>query len=213
MANVEDYEVLDWVGGGSFGSVSRVRRKHDDAVVCWKRVQYGGFSEAEKRAVVAEVNCLRELHSPFVVRFLDRVVDRKTTTIYIVMEYCEGGDLAHLLEGLRKRSTEGSPCFLEESKVTFFLLSCLRGSSRTPATTVAMAIGNRLKIFNASLCNISSTPHEVVAASSATAARATRVPLLRCASASRSCNWHRRRATGDFAVSVDRSMVAYNIHI
>lgn len=122
MANVEDYEVLDWVGGGSFGSVSRVRRKRDDVVVCWKRVQYGGFSEAEKRAVVAEVNCLRELHSPFVVRFLDRVVDRKTTTIYIVMEFCEGGDLAQLLDSLRKRSTDSSPCFLEESKVTRFCL-------------------------------------------------------------------------------------------
>jgi NIMA (never in mitosis gene a)-related kinase len=117
MANVDDYEVLDWVGGGCFGSVNRVRRKRDGAVVCWKRVQYGGFSEAEKRAVVAEVNCLRELHSPFVVRFLDRVVDRKATAIYIVMEYCEGGDLAQVLEGLRKKSTGDPQRFLAEPKV------------------------------------------------------------------------------------------------
>ena len=88
--SLEDYEVVEWIGGGCFGSVSRVRRSEDGQELVWKAINYGKLTEREKKAVVSEVNCLRELRSPFVVSFLDRIVDRKTTTIYIIMEYCEG---------------------------------------------------------------------------------------------------------------------------
>jgi serine/threonine protein kinase len=52
--------------------------------------------------MVSEVNILRELRSPFVVKYYDRIVDRKATTLYLVMEHCAGGDLGDLIAARRR---------------------------------------------------------------------------------------------------------------
>jgi len=57
----------------------------------WKEVDYGGMSEREKQLLVQEVNLLRELRHPHIVRYHDRIIDRVHSTLYIVMEYCEVG--------------------------------------------------------------------------------------------------------------------------
>jgi NIMA (never in mitosis gene a)-related kinase len=50
---------------------------------------------------VAEVNILRELNHPHIVRYYDRIIDKQNAKIYIIMEYCEKGDLAHIIKGCR----------------------------------------------------------------------------------------------------------------
>ena len=58
--------------------------------------------EKEKQLLVSEVNLLRELRHQHIVRYYDRVIDRATTKLFIVMEYCEGGDLASLISQQKK---------------------------------------------------------------------------------------------------------------
>lgn len=65
--------------------------------------------EKEKQLVVSEVNILRELKHPFIVRYYDRIIDKLATRLYIVMEYCEGGDLGAIVKKCKK---EGS--YIEE---------------------------------------------------------------------------------------------------
>ncbi|KAK6488934.1 serine/threonine-protein kinase Nek2 [Huso huso] len=96
-SRVEDYEVLYTIGSGSYGKCQKIRRKSDGKVLVWKELDYGTMSEAEKQMLVSEVNLLRELKHPNIVRYYDRIIDRTNTTLYIVMEYCEGGDLASLI--------------------------------------------------------------------------------------------------------------------
>ena len=60
------------------------------------------MSEAEKQMLVSEVNLLRELKHEMIVRYYDRIVDRSTSTIYIIMEYCEGGDLGSLISKCKR---------------------------------------------------------------------------------------------------------------
>nr|XP_033795704.1 serine/threonine-protein kinase Nek2 [Geotrypetes seraphini] len=96
-SRLEDYEVLYTIGSGSYGKCQKVRRKCDAKVVVWKELDYGSMTEAEKQMLVSEVNLLRELKHPNIVRYYDRIIDRTNTTLYIVMEYCEGGDLASLI--------------------------------------------------------------------------------------------------------------------
>ena len=55
------------------------------------------MTESEKQMLVSEVNLLRELKHQHIVRYYDRIIDRSKTTIYIIMEYCDGGDLAQLI--------------------------------------------------------------------------------------------------------------------
>ncbi|KAJ6666940.1 hypothetical protein lerEdw1_018942 [Lerista edwardsae] len=93
----EDYDVLVTIGAGSYGRCQKVRRKADGKVLVWKELDYGSMTESEKQMLVSEVNLLRELKHPNIVRYYDRIIDRTNTTLYIVMEYCEGGDLATLI--------------------------------------------------------------------------------------------------------------------
>lgn len=66
-------------------------------ILVWKELDYGTMTESEKQMLVSEVNLLRELRHPNIVRYYDRIIDRSSTTLYIVMEYCDGGDLASLI--------------------------------------------------------------------------------------------------------------------
>ncbi len=60
------------------------------------------MSEKEKQHIVSEVNILRELKHPNIVRYYDRIIDKKNTKIYIIMEYCEGGDIGALIKRCKK---------------------------------------------------------------------------------------------------------------
>lgn len=72
------------IGKGSFGVVTKVRRKNDNKNLVWKELNYGKMSEREKKQLVFEVNILRELKHPNIVRYYDRIIDKKLQKIYII---------------------------------------------------------------------------------------------------------------------------------
>jgi NIMA (never in mitosis gene a)-related kinase len=72
-------------------------------VLVWKQVEFGAMSETEKEALVDEVNLLRDLQHPNIVRYYDRIIDREAATLYIIMELCEGGDLSTFIRNHRKQ--------------------------------------------------------------------------------------------------------------
>jgi len=72
----------------------------------WKKTNYGGMSEKEKQQLINEVNILRELKHENIVRCFDKFVDKKNTSIYLVMELCKGGDLAQLITRARQSDTK-----------------------------------------------------------------------------------------------------------
>eukprot|EP01147_Barroeca_monosierra_P002544 gene2544-5464_t len=98
----DDFIMLGSIGTGTFGVCSKVMRKSDRRILVWKELNYGKMTEREKQMLVSEVNILRELRHENIVRYYDRIIDRSRTTIYIVMEYCEGGDLASLIQKRKK---------------------------------------------------------------------------------------------------------------
>ncbi|RKP02987.1 hypothetical protein CXG81DRAFT_4810, partial [Caulochytrium protostelioides] len=95
---MDAYEPLELIGSGSFGVIRKVRRKSDQKVLACKEIDYRKMSEKEKKQLVSEVNILRELRHPNIVRYYERYVDRENCLIYILMEYCEGGDLAAIIK-------------------------------------------------------------------------------------------------------------------
>ena len=56
------------------------------------------MNEKERLQLVSEVNILRELSHPNIVKYYERIVDREEGIIFIVMEYCNGGDLASFIK-------------------------------------------------------------------------------------------------------------------
>ena len=103
---MDSYEVLGTVGYGSFGKVARICRKSDNKPFVWKELDYGRMSEKEKQLIVSEVNILRAFKHPYIVKYYDRVIDRDAFKIYIIMEYCDQGDLAALIKRNRQMGVE-----------------------------------------------------------------------------------------------------------
>ncbi|KAF9305038.1 G2-specific serine/threonine protein kinase [Mortierella antarctica] len=97
-AEKDEYELLEAIGSGSFGVIRKVRRKADGRILARKEIDYRKMSTQEKEQLVAEVNILKDLKHPNIVEFLERVIDRENCFIYILMEYCEGGDLASVIQ-------------------------------------------------------------------------------------------------------------------
>jgi len=78
------------------------------------------MSTQEKEQLVAEVNILKDLKHPNIVEFLERVIDRENCFIYILMEYCEGGDLASVIQRHKENRYQGVTCFFKWTHHTQF---------------------------------------------------------------------------------------------
>ncbi|ETW81214.1 hypothetical protein HETIRDRAFT_46398 [Heterobasidion irregulare TC 32-1] len=96
------YEPLDIIGNGSFGIIRKVRRKSDGAILARKELNFERMSERDRKQIVAEVNILKDLNHEHIVRYHDRHVDRDAGILYILMEYCGGGDLSTLIKQSQK---------------------------------------------------------------------------------------------------------------
>lgn len=99
------YKVLGKLGEGTFGTVYKIQRKEDGEVLVWKELYYGKMNEKEKQQLVSEVNILRDLNHKHIVKYFDRIIDRESKKIYIVMEYCSGGDVASIIKEHQRNGT------------------------------------------------------------------------------------------------------------
>ena len=97
----DNYEPICLIGKGNFGSISKIRRKSDGKILVWKELNYGSMKEKYKHHITSEINILKELHHPNIVKYYDRIIDKENTKIYIIMEYCPGGDLSQLIKRCR----------------------------------------------------------------------------------------------------------------
>lgn len=121
-----DYTFLTVIGSGSFGKVWKVARKDskdgvDTPLYACKEIHYGSMSDKEKKLLVHEVNVLKDLHHQNIVRYIDRYLDKATLKIYIVMEYCENGDLARYI---KRHKTDRR--YITEDKIWSVLVQLLQ---------------------------------------------------------------------------------------
>ncbi|OBA21150.1 kinase-like protein [Metschnikowia bicuspidata var. bicuspidata NRRL YB-4993] len=104
----DEYEPLEVIGRGSFGTVRKVRQKDTGVVLVRKEIEYTSMNNQEKNHIISELRILRELDHPHIVKYLrhDHIQDKKA--IHIYQEYCDGGDLGKII-GRFKRDKESIP--------------------------------------------------------------------------------------------------------
>ncbi|XP_034029479.1 serine/threonine-protein kinase Nek2-like [Thalassophryne amazonica] len=89
--------------------------------------------ESLKNRLIQEVTLLRELDHPNIVQYIDHFIEKK---VNLVMEYCEGGDLASLIKCCIKKGL-----FLPEKlilQVLEQLASALEHCHRRPDGSVVL---------------------------------------------------------------------------
>lgn len=90
------FQMGNCIGRGQFGSVYRALNLSTGQMVAVKRIKIEGRSEAEVTQLMKEVDLLKRLHHPSVVKYEGLV--RGTDAISIILEYVENGSLLHTLK-------------------------------------------------------------------------------------------------------------------
>jgi len=117
QATIADFEVLCKLGKGSFGTVFKVKRKHDKKIYVIKQINISQLNKNMTAIALNEVQILSSLENPFIVKYFDSFIDKNY--LNIVMEHCEGGDLANHLRGQL-----GKP-LSENTILKFFIQMCI----------------------------------------------------------------------------------------
>jgi len=129
---LSDFEVLEFIGEGSFARVSKVRYKPTEQIYVWKELDYGQMSDKEKQMLVDEVNILRELNHPNIVKYYDRIIDHEKKRIYIIQEHCDAGDLDMVIKDHRWNNKKIPEDFIWTvlSEISSALQACHKKHSR-----------------------------------------------------------------------------------
>ncbi|XP_057263732.1 serine/threonine-protein kinase Nek4 isoform X2 [Pezoporus wallicus] len=91
------YCFLRAVGKGSYGEVSLVRHRQDSKQYVIKRLNLKNASSRERKAAEQEAQLLSQLKHPNIVTYRESW-QGEDGLLYIVMGFCEGGDLYHKLK-------------------------------------------------------------------------------------------------------------------
>ncbi|XP_030829270.1 serine/threonine-protein kinase Nek4 isoform X2 [Strongylocentrotus purpuratus] len=99
------YEHLKVVGKGSYGEVWLVRNKKDKKQFVIKKMELLRASKREKKAAEQEAKLLSKLRHPNIVSYKDSF-ESEEGFLYIVMGFCDGGDLYNRLKQQKNAALE-----------------------------------------------------------------------------------------------------------
>eukprot|EP00892_Ulva_mutabilis_P006893 jgi/Ulvmu1/4576/UM002_0304.1 len=112
--SVGDWELLSVLGKGSFATVYRARHARTGHLAAIKAIGADKITQDKiLQSLQSEINILRSVVHPNIVKLLDyerREHDpegRRAVTHYLVLEYCDGGDLADFLEARKRTGSRG----------------------------------------------------------------------------------------------------------
>eukprot|EP00245_Coleochaete_scutata_P014763 TRINITY_DN6380_c0_g1_i1.p1 TRINITY_DN6380_c0_g1~~TRINITY_DN6380_c0_g1_i1.p1 ORF type:complete len:842 (-),score=166.79 TRINITY_DN6380_c0_g1_i1:259-2784(-) len=114
----DSFEKLDKIGQGTYSNVYKARDLEDGSIVALKKVRFDNLEPESVRFMAREIEVLRRLDHPNVVKLRGLVTSRMSCSLYLVFEYME-----HDLAGL-------AACpgvMFTEAQVKCYMLQLLRG--------------------------------------------------------------------------------------
>ena len=102
-AQIKKYKKISILGKGSFGTVYLVRHNAEKTKYALKKVKLHGIPRAEKEATQVELELLQSLRHPGIVGYKESFEVNKGSSrhaLCIVMQLCDGGELAEYLESV-----------------------------------------------------------------------------------------------------------------
>ncbi|XP_073701998.1 uncharacterized protein [Garra rufa] len=111
------YTMTEELGRGISGIAFLVKSKEENSYVV-KEINYRDTTDLDK--VKEEADILKSLKHPYILDYEESFEDEGARRLYIVMEYCEGGDL------YKKMQTQGRNGFFNEQQILDWMIQiCL----------------------------------------------------------------------------------------
>ena len=100
--SIHDFTIQKTLGRGSFGSVYLVLRKKDQKIYALKTVIFENLTKRDQENSLNEVRILASINHPNVIGYKEAFWDEKGSSLNIVMEYADDGDLESKIQKMRK---------------------------------------------------------------------------------------------------------------
>uniref|UniRef100_A0A6I8NUS0 non-specific serine/threonine protein kinase n=1 Tax=Ornithorhynchus anatinus TaxID=9258 RepID=A0A6I8NUS0_ORNAN len=110
---MDKYDIIKMIGEGAFGKAFLARGKADNQQCVIKEINLTKMPIQEKEASQKEVILLAKMKHPNIVAFFSSLQEKNK--LYIVMEYCDGGDL------MRRINSQRGVLFSEEQILGWFV--------------------------------------------------------------------------------------------
>ena len=121
---------LKALGKGSFGSVFLVEHMDSGERLVMKEVYLRGLSQRESLRQAQEVSFLQKLSHKHLTMYRSSHVETSSLTLFIILEYCDGGDLGTRIDkqaALRSRKSgdaADAKVPFQEARVVTWLAQC-----------------------------------------------------------------------------------------
>ena len=102
---MQNFIILAKIGEGAYSTVYTVKRKEDGLLYALKKVKLKGLTNKEKKNALNEVRILASVKSKYVISYRESFVDELDSTLCIIMEYADDGDLFQKINLYKKYQT------------------------------------------------------------------------------------------------------------
>ena len=120
--SIRDFKKEKVLGTGSFGSVYLVRRRQDNKIYALKTVNLEKLNKKEQENSVNEVRILASVNHPNVIGYKEAFWDDEKSSLNIVMEFADDGDLHTKIDKIKK---EGG--FFKEPIIWSYAIQMIEG--------------------------------------------------------------------------------------
>ena len=97
-SKLDDYEILQILGKGGYGLVSKVKSKKDNKLYAMKKIDFSLIKQqAEKDLSLNEIKIIKSLNSPHIIKYYNSFFEGNSI-MYVLMEYMDNGDMKGYIE-------------------------------------------------------------------------------------------------------------------
>ena len=118
---IDDFEILQTLGKGSYGYVSKVKSKINQKIYAMKMIDFSLIKdEQEKELALSEIQIINNLDNPHIIKFYGNFIEEQR--YYILMEYINNGDIKGYIAAYQNMKKQ-----IPEEELWELIFQCMQG--------------------------------------------------------------------------------------